>query len=273
MGKDKDLVFRHRLSFGFMKDDDRNSNGEKYSSSSNMSTTRTRYMGELSQSLYKYKDEKKRFLVDAGVQLQGSAAVYGTGDTQFVARIGPRLRIQYKNWMQDVGYLLTGYSDHSPLPRFDAYRYGRSSVYLTEAFRINKYLSVGWAGNINLSHDAPNGRMFQENAFIVSVGPDDLRLVFGYDFIREVTYLGFNMAFDPKGTKISYEKMVIKNPEKLGQHPEGEEEQKVAFNPATNTSSEQNERKLFNRSENLKPKVLQYAEVIEIEDPIKERID
>ena len=55
--------------------------------------------------------------------MQGSAAVYGTGATQFIGRMGPLAHVQYKNWMQDIAYYQTAYQDESPMPRYDAYRY------------------------------------------------------------------------------------------------------------------------------------------------------
>ena len=177
--------------------------------------------------------------------------------------------MQYKNWMQDISYFLTGYDDASPMPRYDSYRYGRQSVRITEAFRLTKYLSVGWSGYISLSDDTPNGKMFQENAFLFSMGPDDFKIILGYDFVRQRTYFGFNVAFNPKGTEITYDKMVIKNPERLGKNSD-ENEHQVAY-AAPRQNIEQPERKMFNKSS--APQVLQYAQVIEIEDPDKERID
>ena len=188
--KGMNLGFRHRFGVGLMEDNDRNFYGERLKSAG-ISTTRFRYMAELNQHIWGYTDEERRIAANFGVVMQGSAAVYGTGDTQFIGRVGPRLHLQYKNWMQDIGYFLSGYSDHTPLPRYDTYRYGHQSVYLSEAFRLCKYLSVGWAGNINLSDDAPNGKMFQENAFLFSIGPDDLKITLGYDFVRQTTYFGF----------------------------------------------------------------------------------
>lgn len=268
LAKNMDLIFRHRASFGLMQDDDQEHHGEKFSRVSNMSTTRTRYMAELNQVLYQYVNEERRVKVNAGIALQGSAALYGTGDTQFIARVGPQISMQYKNWMQNIGYFMSGYNDQSPMPRYDAYRYGKQSLYIHEALRLNKYISVGWAGNINLSDDTPNGKMFQENAFILSLGPDDFKILLGYDFVRERTYFGFNVAFDTKGTNITYDKMIIRNPERLGQQEGNEvEEVQVAF---AHTKPQQEENKLF--SKNTK-QVLQYAQVIELEDPDKERID
>lgn len=270
LGEGKDLTFRQRASFGFMKDDSKNYNGEKFDNFTNMSTTRTRYMAEVNQLLFNYVNPEKRAKVQFSALLQGSAALYGTGDTQFIARFGPMLRIQYKNWMQDLTYYLTGYDDKSPLPHFDAYRYGRSSVRLTEAFRITKFVTVGWSGYVNLSDDAPNGKVFQENAFLVSLGPDDFKVVLGYDFIRDRTYFGFNIAFDPRCTNVTYDKLIIKNPERLGKSNE-ENEHQIAF-----ASSEKNKpvtKGKMKPAANTKTKILEYATVIDLEDPDKERID
>ena len=269
----KSLTFRHRVGFGLMEDNDRNYYGEKIRATGT-TTTRLRYMAEIKQNIYSYANPENRFYFDLGIALQGSAAVYGTGDTQFIARIGPRAHIQYKNWMQDIGYFQSGYSDETPVPRYDMYRYGNSCLYLSEIFRINKYLSVGWSGNINLSDDSPNGKMFQENRFVVAVGPDDLKIRFGYDFVRQTTYFGFDVAFDTKGTNINYGKMIIKNPERLGKHDD-KEERKLAFAPAVKkTPEKRREMKISNQKTTAlsKPKVLEYARVIEIEDPDKETI-
>lgn len=271
----KALQFRHRLGFGLMEDNDRNYYGEKINSNGT-TTTRLRYMAEIKQSLYSYSRPEDRFYFDFGIAMQGSAAVYGTGETQFIGRIGPRAHIQYKNWMQDIGYFQSGYSDETPMPRFDMYRYGHSSLYISEIIRLNKYISVGWSGNVNLSDDAPNGKLFQENRFVVALGPDDLKVRLGYDFVRQTTYFGFDVAFDTKGTTINYGRMTIKNPERLGQ--QNKENRKLAFAPAKSQPAEENEVKISSRlpgkkAASAKPKALKYAQVINIEDPDKETID
>ena len=121
---------------------------------------------------------------------------------------------QYRRWMQDIGYFQSVYDDNSPLPVFDAYRYGKSNVYLREYFRICRYLTVSWFGSINLSGDSPNGKSFQENSFYVSFGPDDVIFNLGYDFIRENTFFTIEVMMDAKGTKIDYEKLEIKQDKK-----------------------------------------------------------
>ena len=130
-----------------------------------MGTTRLKYMAELAQSLYSYKNEEKLIRADLAWILQGSAALYGTGDTQFIGRTGPVLHTQYKRWMQDIGYFISAYDDNTPLPIFDTYRYGRSNVFARESLRLNKYLTFSWITSANLSDDSPNGKVFQENGF------------------------------------------------------------------------------------------------------------
>lgn len=271
LGGNRDMTFAHRASFGFAKDDDENSNGEHYKNNTNFSTTRTKYMAQIYQTLYSYSNIDKRISVRAGLSLQGTAALYGSGDTQFIGRAGPNVRVQYKNWIQNATYYLAGYQDGTPMPHFDAYRYGSSSFRLSEALRICKYVTVAWQTYINLSHDAPNKRTFQENAFLVSLGPDDFKVVLGYDFIRERTYFGVDIAFNPKGTTVKYDKMIIKNPERLGK--DGEEEKEVAYIQPVPLQDENRGLMSSFRKSSSDSKVLKYAEVIELEDPDKERID
>ena len=251
----RDLRFRHRASTAFAQDGEYNMHTESVQSSC-VPTTRFRYMAEADQSLYKYKDKENRRSLELSMVMQGSAAVYGTGDTQFVARIGPRLHTQYKYWMQDIGYFISGYSDQTPMPVYDMYRYGHSNLYVREALRLNKYLTVGWWGSVTLTNDSPNGELFQENAFIVSLGPDDFKINLGYDFMRQTTYFTVAMMIDTKGTTVEFDKMEIKNPERLGQS-DRKKDDNVAFEQG---------------SVNPVTKKLRYAVVIDIEDPNKESI-
>ena len=175
--------------------------------------------------------------------------------------------------MQDIAYFHSGFEDDTPLPRYDKYRYGASSVYISEIIRINKYLSVGWSGLANLSDDAPNGKVFQENRFVIAVGPDDLRIRFGYDFFRRTTFFGFDVAFDTKGTSVNYGKMVIKYPERLKRN-KARNERALAFAPAQKPAEQNVSDKKFGKAKKSEPvKVLQYAQVINIEDPDRETID
>ena len=103
-------------------------------------TTRARYMAQATQNLFNYRNTDNQTALSLDVASELSAALYGTGDTQVIGRIGPRLHTQWKRWMQDIGYYQSVYDDHTPLRVYDTYRYGKSNVYLREYFRICKYL-------------------------------------------------------------------------------------------------------------------------------------
>lgn len=211
--KGKDSRYTHQFDFGYFHDIDRDRHfGELMGRQ--IGTTRTRYMAEASQNFYNYVNKEKQTALSFDIAAQLAASVYGTGDTQIVGRIGPRLHTQWKRWMQNIGYFQSVYDDHSPVPVYDAYRYGKANLYLQEYFRICKYLTLSWFGSMNLSNDSPNDKMFQENAFYLSVGPDDVKFNIGYDVVREGTFFTVEMMMDAKGTKIDYDKMVIKRDKK-----------------------------------------------------------
>ena len=207
--------FTHRMNIGYYHDIDR----DKYYQdlhTSDIGTLRTKYMAEVSQSFLNYRNEDKLTSLRLDLVGQMSAALYGTGDTQFIGRLGPRLTFQLKRWVQELGYYQSVYDDRTPLPAFDAYRYGKSNVYLREYFRINKYLTVAWMGSLNLSGDSPSNYRFQENAFFISVGPSDLKFNLGYDFVRANTFVNLEVMMDAKGTHVDYDKLVIKQDKKAG---------------------------------------------------------
>ena len=261
IGEGLDLRFKHRASFGYMQNNDYNRHGEHYLAD-NIGTTRTRYMAEVGQSLYNYVDKEKRMAFDVSLMLQGSAALYGTGDTQFVGRVGPFVHSQVKNWMQDVGFYMAAYQDNSPLQMYDAYRYGHSMFVIRESLRLCKYVTVAWSGVIRTDsrNSTANNDMFQENSFILAFGPDDFKISVGYDWVRQQTYFSFVLAMDTKGSSLDYEKMVIKNPDRLARSNREEPELKV-YDAENNTSDN-------------KPiaKKMMYAEVIDIEDPNREQL-
>lgn len=254
LGPKLDLTVKNRLSAGIMEDNDISRYDSKNMTSSGMTTPRFRYMGELGQNLYTYHDKEALKMISLDLAMQGSVALYGNGDTQVIGRIGPRIHTQYKYWMQDISYFISGYQDNTPMPMFDAYRYGHSNVFIREAVRVNKYLTIAYATSINLSDDAPNKKQWQENAFIFAIGPDDFKINFGYDFIRQNTYFGVNIALDTKNTSVNFDKMVIKDPDKLASKEK--EIREITFEQHQTPTKEKRT----------------YAEVVEIEDPSREEL-
>ena len=172
-----------------------------------------RYMAEVDQKLIKYENKENLTAAWLSIIGQGSTALYGSGETQVIGRIGPRLHTQYKRWVQDLGYYQSAYDDNTPMPVFDAYRYGKSNVYVREYLRVHRLLTLSWFGSLTLSDDRYRNNRFSECAFFVSIGPDDLKLNVGYDVIRENAYVNFSVALDPKDMQIDYDRMTIKNPE------------------------------------------------------------
>lgn len=205
--------YKHRFDAGYYQDLDYDTHFERLQGT-DMGTTRFRYMAEAGQEIFSYKDEENLKAFSFGAVSQLSAAIYGNGNTQVVGRIGPRFHTQYKRWMQDIGYFFSVYDDNTPMPVFDAYRYGKQNLYLREYLRLNKYLTISWFSSINLTNDSANGRDFQENSFYVSVGPDDMKFNLGYDFVRENLYCTVEVKIDAKGAKVEYDTLEIKQDKK-----------------------------------------------------------
>lgn len=211
--KDRRSAYTHRFDLGYYHDIDEDRHYSRLYGPQ-IGTFRARYMAQADQNLFLRRnvDKQKEFSVDVTAQLASS--VYGTGDTQMIGRIGPRLHTQYKRWMQDIGYFQSVYSDDTPLSVFDSYRYGKSNLYFREYFRICRYLTVSWFGSVNLSGDSPNDQLFQENAFYLSFGPDDVKFNLGYDTVRENLFFTVEMMMNARGTKIDYERLEIKQDKK-----------------------------------------------------------
>ena len=206
--------FSHRIEAGYFHDLDFDSHYERIPGSGHMGTTRFRYMAEARQSLFDYKNPDKLTAFSLNVVSQVSAALYGTGDTQVVGKIGPRLSMQYKRWMQDVGYSFNAYEDNTPMARYDAFRYGSQYLYLREYLRICKWLTVSWFANINTTNDSINRKRMQENTFYLSVGPEDVKLHLGYDFARETFRAAIEVMMNAKGANVEYNTLEIKQDKK-----------------------------------------------------------
>lgn len=219
LGDKKSLIFTHRIAAGYAQDGDYTTGF--FDNNGSIGTMRFKYMAELAQTLWAFNDMQSS-PINARFDIvgQGATALYGTGNTQMIARLGPRLHTQYKSWMQDVGYFLSAYDDNTPFT-FDRYAYGRSNAYLRESFRVCKYLTLSWFGSLNLSGDSPDGNMIQENGFYFSLGPDDVKLNIGYDTVRQQSFVTMAMHLDAKGSIVEYKKMTIKNPDTLGKTKDG----------------------------------------------------
>ncbi len=208
--------FEHRIEGGFFHDLDFDSghDNDRIKSSGHMSTSRFRYMAQVRQEFFRYENQEKLQALSLGMTAQLSAALYGTGDTQTLARTGPYLNFQYKRWKQDFGYFFTAYDDNSPLARYDAFRYGTQALSLREYFRICRWLTISWFGTICVSGDTVNGRRLPENTFYFSFGPDDFKLHLGYDLERQILRCAVEVMMDAKGANVEYNTFEIKQVKK-----------------------------------------------------------
>lgn len=232
--KNANLSFRHRASAGFFQENDKDKDNDSYGGYHEMGTLRLKYMAELRQTLFSlrsldnkddyetYVKNKNWKVCDLNLIAQAASALYGSGDTQFIGRVGPQLVSQYKFWRQEIGYFLSGYSDQSPLETMDLYRYGRSNVYLREYLRLSKFVTLGLYASYKLSNDddydyqASKQSKLREATFYVALGPDDFKVNLGWDAIRNSTYLGLSMAMNTKGSGIEYDRLEIKDGDRIG---------------------------------------------------------
>ena len=229
--KGQSASFRHMISGGYFHDLDFDTHFEKIKGS-HIGTTRFRYMAEGRQYLFKYEDKEKLKAFGFDVRGQVSTALYGTGDTQAIARLAPNIHLQYKRWMQDIGYYFSAYEDNTPLRAYDSYRYGKEALLIREYFRVSRLLTLCWFGNINMSNDSPNGKTFQENAFYLSIGPEDFKFGIGYDFIRQNLRCIFEVMMDAKGAQLEYDKFEIRQDKKAEKAPAKQKNSSFEYAPS-----------------------------------------
>lgn len=210
--KDLDITFAQMYSAGLYVD-----NNPDYDFSNTHS--RFRWMTQTYKPLYKYQNKEGNVGLLFGVVAQTAATVYSQGNTVGLVRVGPSLRTQVGRWKQTLTYYQTATAGESPF-EFDRYRYGKSNVSLIESLKICKYLSVAYLASISMHNpyhdDYHNDDLFQENRFMVSIGPEYAKIIIGYDSIRHTTMMLLTMLVGTKDTDIEFKKTVINNPNKIG---------------------------------------------------------
>ena len=176
---------------------------------------RFRWMTQTYKPIYSYENEEGDISLNLGLVAQTMATVYTTGDVNGLFRIGPSLRTKLGPWQQSLAYYQAGIAGQSPF-EFDRYRYGRSNFVLIESLKVCKYLSLGYLASLSMNRDISEDDLFQENRFLVSVGPDYAKFTIGYDARRRNTMMLFSMLVGTENSDIEFKKTVIKNPQNLG---------------------------------------------------------
>src|SRR5574344_1955742 len=139
--EDLGISFRNRFSGGYAKDWERS-----------FGTIKMSWQTMSSKSLFEYVNPEGEFACDFGVNAQTHAALYGTGDTMGIVRVGPYIKTQYKAWQQYISFFEGGQAGDSPF-NYDKNFYGKSNVVLGESLRICKYLTLMYSATVVLSGD------------------------------------------------------------------------------------------------------------------------
>lgn len=176
---------------------------------------RFRWMTQSYKTLYNYKNNEGTIGVNAGLIAQTAATVYTTGDVAGLLRFGPAINTNVGRWRQSLMYFQTASAGQTPF-YFDRYRYGRSNVVLIESLRVCKYLTLGYLASLAINRDVPSDDLFQENRFLLSIGPDYAKVTLGYDSIRHNTMVLFSMLVGTQDSELEFKKTVIQNPDKIG---------------------------------------------------------
>lgn len=207
--EDLGLNFSQRFSGGYFVDE-----GKQLGNAEG----RFRWMTQSQKTLYSYTNRKNDFNFELGAVAQTAMTLYTTGDNVGIVRFGPMLKTNYKNWTQDLIYYQTATAGKSPF-LFDKYVYGKSNLVLVESLKLHKYLSVGYLGSLALMRETNTDNMFQENRFLVSLGPDSAKVTLGYDAFRKNTMMMFTMMVGTEGSDIKFDKAIMKNPDTLTKKP------------------------------------------------------
>ncbi len=212
----KDLgnsIFRHRITAGYVADYRR-----EHQEDDMKDGFRYRYMAELSKNLKTFGSKEQDMYVNISAIAQTMATVYSeTGDTVGLFRVGPSITSRVKRWNSNITYTFGGIHGKSPYS-FDEYRYGRQTVMFDESLILNKYISVGYRGTLSPLKDNSAGDILTENRFYAVVGPEDIKVAFSYDALRQNMNFNFLFLLGADNLDLRYEKLTVDNPDKLGKH-------------------------------------------------------
>ena len=120
---------------------------------------------------------------------QGAFRFYDTGDMLAVSRFGPAFEMRYDDLSFEIDYLFATIAGESPFI-FDQFIDGSQSVIIDGDYKVNKWFSIGSMLTYNMERER-----FVRNEFRTEFGPQDFKLRFSYDVVRNQMYLGFNVQY------------------------------------------------------------------------------
>jgi len=173
-----------------------------------MGTTKFQLQGELLNPvpIYSYKND----LFQLRTLSQANIAVYGTGNTIGIIRIGPWMNSKIGNLTLYGAYLQSAIYGDTPF-LYDQFLPGKSNVVEGIDYKVNKNLNIGHYGSYNLRKDNWNNKMFAENIVYVRIGPEDIKFRIGYDLARNFSRIDteFFLGKDTKSV-INFDKLKVK---------------------------------------------------------------
>ena len=199
-----DLIYNSGFYAGIFSDFQKHDQEDAYA------TTRFRHTSEIRKNIFKYENQEQDLLFALNARVQGAATVYGSGETTGVIRVGPTITTKLKRWESSIGYLLAGIHGDSPFV-FDKYRYGKHSVMLNEKFNFGDKFALGYKATITPMKDNYEEDLLTESRFYAIFGPQDLKMVISYDFVRDIAHFNFMFLLGSDSTKINFDKLTTKN--------------------------------------------------------------
>ena len=173
-------------------------------------TTRFRYTGELRKNLFEYNNEEQEMSIRVSALAQGAATVYGSGHRMGIIRVGPYLTTRLKFWESSIAFMLSGIHGTTPF-KFDRYRYGRETIQLNEQIHFSDKFALGYRTFLTPLKDNYNKEFMTESRFYAVVGPQDLKVVLSYDFVRDVAHCEFMFLLGTDSARIDFERLITKN--------------------------------------------------------------
>ncbi len=207
-----DAVFRHRLSAGYVAD-----YRKRHQEDDMHDGARFRYQAQFAKDLFTIGSKEQDMYITLGGIAQTMATLYSQGNTVGLFRGGPMVQSKLKRWNSNILYTFGGVHGQTPY-LFDEYRYGRQSVSFDESLILNKYLSIGYRGTLTPLKDNREKELLTENRFYAVAGPEDFKLAFSYDTIRQNMHFDFLFLIGADNIDVKYEKLTINDPDKLGKH-------------------------------------------------------
>ena len=201
---DLDGIFNHGFYAGVFSD------YEKHDQENAYCTSRFRYIAEFRKHFLKFENKEQDVSIALSAVAQGAATLYGSGETVGVGRIGPFITTKVKRWESSLGYMFAGIHGDSPFV-FDKYRYGKSSIMLNEKFNFNDKFALGYRAVVSPLKDNYEEDLLTESRFYAIFGPQDLKLCFSYDFVRDIAHLDFLFLLGSDSSKINFDKLITKD--------------------------------------------------------------